>query len=81
MMPQADLAEFVARGVVYQADSFEVDQAGGNGQIDMVNDGRLPRLRHDIELFKELGLNAIYVCMSLCPEQPSYPDPMLTEET
>lgn len=52
------------RGVVYQADSFEVDQSDGNGQVDMVNDDRLARLRHDIEIFKELSLNAIYVCES-----------------
>lgn len=59
-----DQNKFLVRGVVYQADDFERHQNGINGQIDMVNDERLERLGHDIELFKELGLNTIYVCTS-----------------
>lgn len=30
--------------------------------LDPINDEHLPRLRHDVELFKELGVNTIFAC-------------------
>lgn len=46
---------FMIRGVVYQ--DYEQPPP-----VDAIADDRLSQLRHDIELFRELGLNAIFVC-------------------
>ncbi|KAL6708206.1 hypothetical protein ACN47E_003390 [Coniothyrium glycines] len=45
---------FCVRGVVYQ------DHAA-SGPRDLISDESVAQLRHDITLFKELGLNTIYV--------------------
>ncbi|XPS73877.1 hypothetical protein M3J09_006010 [Ascochyta lentis] len=42
---------FFVRGVVYQVPDMH----------DPISDARLPQLRHDIALFKELGLNTLFV--------------------
>lgn len=47
--------KFFVRGVVYQVPNLQ----------DPISDARLPELRHDIKLFKELGLNTLYVCLWL----------------
>lgn len=52
------------RGIVYQRS----DAMGGpHGfqpyeNVDPIADAELPRLQHDVELFKELGVNTILVC-------------------
>lgn len=45
--------KFFIRGVVYQIPDMQ----------DPISDARLPQLRHDISLFKELGLNTLFVCL------------------
>jgi len=42
---------FFVRGVTYQVPDLQ----------DPISDARLPQLRHDVELFKELGLNTLFV--------------------
>ena len=44
---------FYIRGVAYQVHST----------LDPISDDRLAELRDDIRLFKELGLNTLFVCM------------------
>jgi hypothetical protein len=44
--------KFFVRGVAYQVRSV----------FDSISDDRLPQLKHDITLFKELGLNTLFVC-------------------
>ncbi|CAK1365598.1 unnamed protein product [Cercospora beticola] len=46
---------FIVRGVVYQ------DNALDRQPYDPITDEELPRLRHDVALFKELGVNTILV--------------------
>lgn len=46
-------AKFFVRGVVYQV----------SGTQDPISDVRLPQLKQDILLFKELGLNTLFVCL------------------
>ncbi|KAJ4355229.1 hypothetical protein N0V95_003124 [Ascochyta clinopodiicola] len=43
--------KFFVRGVVYQVPDIQ----------DPISDARLPQLRHDVALFKELGLNTLFV--------------------
>jgi hypothetical protein len=45
--------KFLVRGVSYQVP----------GTQDPISDDRLPQLEQDVLLFKELGLNTIYICM------------------
>jgi hypothetical protein len=47
------LDQFFVRGVTYQVPDLQ----------DPISDARLPQLRHDVELFKELGLNTLFVCL------------------
>ena len=49
------------RGVVYQAHNDDDFSLAGR---DMLQESRLSQLQHDVELFKELGVNTIYVCRS-----------------
>ena len=52
-------SEFFVRGVVYQEhDSVDCSLAGR----DVISDDHLEQLRHDLLLFRELGVNAVYVC-------------------
>lgn len=44
--------KFFVRGVAYQVHSI----------LDPISDDRLAELREDILLFKELGLNTLFVC-------------------
>jgi hypothetical protein len=52
--------KFLVRGVVYQ---LAFDRFGGD-KHDAISDHRLSRLEADLELFKELGINTIFVCRS-----------------
>lgn len=45
-------AKFFVRGVAYQV----------NSTLDPISDDRLAELKNDILLFKELGLNTLFVC-------------------
>ena len=56
----ANKHKFLVRGVVYQPS----EQPMPNGPIDPIADDRLDRLKHDIALFKDLGINTIFVCKS-----------------
>jgi hypothetical protein len=47
------------RGVVYQA--YDNDDSSLAGR-DMLQESRLPQLQYDVGLFKELGVNTIYIC-------------------
>jgi hypothetical protein len=44
---------------VYQA--YDNDDSSLAGR-DMLQESRLPQLQHDVGLFKELGVNTIYIC-------------------
>jgi hypothetical protein len=44
--------KFIVRGVAYQVRST----------LDPISDDRLTELKDDILLFKELGLNTLFVC-------------------
>lgn len=51
----ANLAvQFLIKGVVYRLH--------GEGPLDPLVDDRLDDLRRDIYLFKELGLNTLFIC-------------------
>lgn len=53
----ANLAvQFLIKGVVYRLH--------GEGPIDPLVDDRLDDLQRDISLFKELGLNTLFICES-----------------
>jgi hypothetical protein len=54
---RSDLAKFVVRGVAYQVSHTH----------DPIADDCLLRLEHDVALFKELGLNTLYVCKCAYP--------------
>jgi hypothetical protein len=58
---RSDLAKFIVRGVAYQVRHTR----------DPIADDCLPRLEHDVALFKELGLNTLYVCK--CAYPPGFP--------
>jgi hypothetical protein len=49
---ETNLKKFIIRGVVYQP----------QGTDDPISDDHLPQLEHDVLLFKELGLNTLYIC-------------------
>jgi len=55
--------KFLVRGVVYQAHNNDDFSLAGR---DMLKDDCLAQLQHDVGLFKELGINTIYVCRSSC---------------
>lgn len=59
--------KFFVRGVVYQLyrNYGAVDPISNErlSQLDPISDERLPQLEHDILLFKELGVNTLFVCM------------------
>jgi hypothetical protein len=55
----ADFQKFLVRGVVYQ--SHEQGPFTLEGR-DLMESDRLAQLRHDVGLFKELGVNTVYVC-------------------
>lgn len=44
--------QFFVRGVAYQNPNIQ----------DPISDARVPQLKNDIKLFKELGLNTLFVC-------------------
>jgi hypothetical protein len=50
--------KFLVRGVVYQLAGVE----WSNEKFDAISDDRLERLRDDVSLFKELGINTIFTC-------------------
>lgn len=50
----ANPAQFLIKGVVYRLH--------GEGPIDPLVDDRLDDLQRDITLFKELGLNTLFIC-------------------
>jgi hypothetical protein len=53
------LKKFFVRGVVYQeqdSDDFSL------AHRDIISDDRIEQLRNTVRLFRELGLNVIYVC-------------------
>lgn len=54
--------QFLIKGVVYRLH--------GEGPIDPLVDDRLDDLQRDITLFKELGLNTLFICESF-PEPPA----------
>jgi hypothetical protein len=54
---RSDLVKFVVRGVAYQVSHTH----------DPIADDCLLRLEHDVALFKELGLNTLYVCKCAYP--------------
>lgn len=53
--------KFFVRGVVYQS-SGDWQQGEVN---DPISDDRLPQLEQNVRLFKELGINTLYICSSL----------------
>lgn len=53
--------KFFIRGVVYQT-SGDWQQGIVN---DPISDDRLPQLEQNVQLFKELGINTLYICSSL----------------
>lgn len=55
------MIKFFVRGVVYQPRGDE--QQGLTN--DPIADDRLPELEQSVELFKELGINTLYICL-LC---------------
>lgn len=61
-----DYAKFIVRGVAYQVRDTQ----------NPIADDRLPELERDVALFKELGLNTVYVCkwtpISPCTPQGSF---------
>ncbi|KAM3418073.1 1,3-beta-glucanosyltransferase [Cercospora zeina] len=64
---------FVVRGVVYQ------DNTLGRQPYDPIVDEELPGLRHDVTLFKELGINTILV-YNINPSKPHAQAMKLLEE-
>ncbi|KAI5240045.1 hypothetical protein E4T43_06392 [Aureobasidium subglaciale] len=57
LLGSADTSNFIIRGVTYQVRETR----------DPISDDFLPRLKRDVELFKELGLNTLFVCSSATP--------------
>lgn len=54
------------RGVVYQDYSHHVSATSHDKPPnDEIADDRLAQLEHDMGLFEELGINAIFVCKGL----------------
>jgi hypothetical protein len=60
-VPQAKPHKFLVRGVVYQANNNDDFSLAGR---DLLKDESLVQFQHDLELFKELGVNTLYVCKS-----------------
>lgn len=60
-VPQAEQHKFLVRGVVYQANNSDDFSLAGR---DLLKDECLAQFQHDLELFKELGVNTLYVCKS-----------------
>jgi hypothetical protein len=60
-IPQAEQHKFLVRGVVYQAYNNDDFSLAGR---DLLKDECLAQLQHDIVLFKELGINTLYICRS-----------------
>jgi hypothetical protein len=58
-VPQAEQLKFLMRGVVYQANNNDDFSLAGR---DLLKDESLAQFQHDLELFKELGVNTLYVC-------------------
>jgi hypothetical protein len=58
-VPQAEQLKFLVRGVVYQANNNDDFSLAGR---DLLKDESLAQFQHDLELFKELGVNTLYVC-------------------
>lgn len=57
--------QFLIRGVVYQSYDRPVTANSSRTALDDdIADDRLGQLEHDVGLFKELGVNAIFVCQS-----------------
>lgn len=53
------LCKFFAKGVVYQANHSDDFSPGGR---DLISDDRFAQLHHDVQLFQELGINALFIC-------------------
>ena len=60
-VPQAEQLKLLVRGVVYQANNNDDFSLAGR---DLLKDESLAQFQHDLELFKELGVNTLYVCKS-----------------
>jgi hypothetical protein len=60
-LSQAEQLKFLVRGVVYQANNNDDFSLAGR---DLLKDESLAQFQHDLELFKELGVNTLYVCKS-----------------
>jgi hypothetical protein len=60
-VPQAEQLKFLVRGVVYQANNNDDFSLAGR---DLLKDESLAQFQHDLDLFKELGINTLYVCKS-----------------
>ncbi|KAF2165358.1 glycoside hydrolase family 72 protein [Zasmidium cellare ATCC 36951] len=63
--------KFLIRGLVYQRSDATRGPHGFQTyeNVDPIADAELPRLKHDVELFKELGVNTILV-YSIDPSKP-----------
>jgi hypothetical protein len=60
-VPHAEQHKFLVQGVVYQAYNNDDFSLAGR---DLLKDECLAQLQHDVGLFKELGINTLYICRS-----------------